>query len=266
MGFVWFIAGFDDLNYEQKAEDKAGAGRLLQDAKAIVERKVFEYAPIDLQKIAAMVPKEVHDVSALAKHLSEVKQGELAKAFEPLVSLEIPEESKATGDPVDLALAYYLHKLLRQIHPARTPALHRTDKKEVRLAADCDGWVLVKKINLASAEKKEVLGGLVGMHQTLMQKVPEFCAQGFEEYEQKVEKTLSAFPQRKSFARLQQTLSAIQAPELKTEDAELEEYALVKALEHAGFPPYISGELFSSLYPELKIPKPRGNFGGKKKK
>ena len=266
MGFVWFIAGFDDVSYDVKATEPEAVIRTLLDAQTIVERKMFAHAPIFREKIEALVSKEVHDVGALASHLKSVKQSELSKQFAPLVSLNIPPEAAhKMGDPVDLAWAYYVNRLFRQIAPPHTPAQVRTDKKEVRLATDYNGWVLVKKASL-KAPDKEILAALVGMNQSLFEKVPELATPGFSDFSIKVEKALSVFPERKSFSRLPLILRALLSPELKTSDPSLEEYALAKALMRGGFSPFISTELFSSLYPELKIPKPRGNYGGKKKK
>ncbi|MBI5035830.1 hypothetical protein HZC09_00665 [Candidatus Micrarchaeota archaeon] len=269
MGFVWFVAGFEDLSYEKKAETTEEAAALLRDAKAITERKVFCYAPLDLKGIEALVPKNVEDIPSLAQHLSRIKQGDLSKKFAPLVKFQMPEDeakrSKVKGDPVDLAWAYYMHLLARKINPAHAPQTSKTDKKEARLAANYGDWTIVKKVNLGWPDR-EILCGLLGIQHTLIQKTPEF-SQNFSDYDEKLDRLLESFPERKSFARLPEILNAVaHAEELNTEDFELKDYALTKALARAGFPPYISNDVFSSLYPDLKIPKPRGNFGSKKKK
>lgn len=269
MGFVWFVAGFNDLSYEKKAETTEEVATLLKDAKAITERKVFCYAPLDLKGIEALAPKNVEDIPSLSLHLSQIKQGELSKKFAPFVKFQMPEDeakrSKVKGDPVDLAWAYYLHVLARKINPSHAPQTSKTDKKEARLAANYGDWIIVKKVNLR-AEDREILCGLLGIQHTLIRKTPEF-SQNFADYDGKLNRLLEQFPERKSFARVPEILDAVaQADELKTDDFELKDYALSKALARGGFAPYISNDVFSSLYPELKIPKPKGNFGGKKKK
>ena len=81
---------------------------------------------------------------------------------------------------------------------------------------------------------------------------------------------------RKGFASLTEILLAVKTPVLKKELSPAcetdkhyplaEQYFLNKLMETVGYTAYPSIEVLQKIYPELKVTKPRGNYGKKKKK
>jgi hypothetical protein len=144
----------------------------------------------------------------------------------------------------------------------------------VRLAANYDGWIVVKKVDLGKAEKKEVLLGLAGIFSSINQKLPSLYSSNPDGFEDLVSSLLNSFPVRKSFVKLPVLLGEASKLESKISDFAsnsegkevLRQALFLRCFEHAGFPPFVTLESIAGVYPELKIPKPRGNFGGKKKK
>ncbi len=263
MGFVWFASGFDDCPYSEKSEDAAAVARTLSDAFAIVDAKHVEFAPLDFAAIRQKAPRFANTAEFI-EHIKGLKPSTLADALSPFLKWTPPQDvsAKKLTDPADVTAAVYLHYAFRSIYPHGLPKGTAPGQKEVRLAANFDGWVAVKKVSL-SAEPKEVFAALCSMRAVLERKTLEFGTPGFEAFAEKMETALSAFPERKSFGKLPAALSSVQG---LTENRAWQEYADATAMKRAGYPPYLSVDHAIGLYPDLKIPKPKGNFGGKKKK
>ena len=122
------------------------------------------------------------------------------------------------------------------------------------------------------AEKKEVLAALSGMFNAANRKLADFSAGDCAAFDAFVEQTFAKYPERKNFSRLPQVLQDAVAVESQLAQfasgdklQALREFFFLKAFERCGFPPFITADQISGVYPELKIPKPRGNFGKKKK-
>ncbi len=266
MGFVWFASGFEDYTYERREESQEAAGSLLNEASAILDHKHLHYAPIEPDKIKAAAPKfEAGDAQPFIDHVSKLKLGELAKKLHSVVTYAMPTDEavlKKIGDPDELAVCTYLHYAFRSVFPSALPLARPFAKKEVRLAADLDGWVAVKKVNLEVAERKEIFSALCSMRTVVQRKAMEFTP-GFDEFSGKLEAALSPFPERKSFGKLALALNAVKG--ISTE-SQLQSFAFSQAMLRVGFPPFLTNDHVASLYPELKVPKPKGNYGGKKKK
>lgn len=264
MGFVWFAAGFNDYTYERREESPEGAAGLVAEAHAILDQRHFNYAPLALDQIKAASPS-FGSAEAFIDHVSKLKYGELAKKLHGAVTYVMPTDEavlKKIGDPDELAVSTYLHYAFRSVFPSAMPAQKPFAKKEVRLAADMDGWVAVKKVNLEVAETKEVFSALCSMRTVTQRKAMEFTP-GFEEFNTRLEAALANYPERKSFGKLGAALNAVKG---LSNNQKLQEYAYSQAMLRVGFPPFLTNDHVASLYPELKIPKPKGNFGGKKKK
>lgn len=267
MGFVWFAAGFNDYTYERREENRDAAAVLLQEAHAILDARHLTFAPLKQDAIKSAAPAFAQgDVSAFIQHASKLKYGELAGKLHGAVTYVMPTDEavlKKIGDPDELAVCAYLHHAFHSVFPAAMPTRKPFAKKEVRLAADMDGWIAVKKVNLEAAETKEVFSSLCSMRTVAEKKAAEFTP-GFEEFSQSLEAALADYPERKSFGKLSGALQAVQG--IASSNPAFAAYAYSQAMLRVGFPPYLTNDHVASLYPELKIPKPKGNFGGKKKK
>ncbi len=264
MGFVWFACGFDDYTYERREESPDTAGTLLNEAHAILDAKHLVFAPIMADKIKATAPT-FSSPQAFIDHVSKLKYGELAKKLHGFVTYQMPTDEavlKKIGDPDEVAVCTYLHYAFRTVFPSSLPAQKPFGKKEVRLAADLDGWVAVKKVNLEVAERKEVFSALCSMRTVAQRKAMEFTP-GFDELNGKLEMALASYPERKSFGKLAGALNAVKG---LSDNPQLQSFAYSSAMLRVGFPPFLTNDHVASLYPELKVPKPKGNYGGKKKK
>ena len=264
MGFVWFAAGFDDYTYERREENRDAVAGLLSDAAAILDKRHLSFAPLELDKIKSAAPS-FGSADAFIEHVSKLKYGELAKKLHGFVTYVMPTDEavlKKIGDPDELAVCTYFHYAFRSVFSSALPAPKPFAKKEVRLAADLDGWVAVKKVNLEAAEQKEVFSALCSMRTVVQRKAMEFTAE-FDGFSGGLEASLAPFPERKSFGKLSAALNAVKG---LSDDAGLQAFAYSQAMLRVGFPPYLTNDHVASLYPELKVPKPKGNFGGKKKK
>lgn len=264
MGFVWFACGFDDYTYQRREENPENVRALLSEAHAILDARHASFAPIQAEKIRETAPT-LSSADAFIDHVATLKLGELCARLHGFVTYEMPTDEavlKKIGNPDELAVCAYLHFAFRSVFPRSLPAKTPYDKKEVRLAADLDGWTVVKKINLQAAERKEVFFALCSMRSVAEKKATGFQP-GFDAFNDALQSALSGFPERKSFGKLGLVLKAVK--DFTAQNPEFQEYALSLAMARVGFPPYLTNDHVASLYPELKIPKPKGNFGKKKK-
>lgn len=278
-----FSALFPDAKFEEKLEDlkREKVSFFLTNSLALCWSKMFDYAPIDktgIEKLASSFGKP-KSIAELASILSQIKPGVLEgqlRAFVKTkpVSQEIDLETvkKPKGDAVDFAFAYFILCLWKSVFPDNVAFANKGNPsaREVRFAANTQGWTAVKKVDLTKAEDKEVLFALAGIFSTLNRKLPDFAAENAEGFENFVSSFLNSFPVRKSFAKLPVLLNEALKNESKISQfgssVSLKELFFLRCFEHAGFPPFISLDAIAGVYPELKVPKPRGNFGGKKKK
>ncbi|MBI4361524.1 hypothetical protein HY572_07185 [Candidatus Micrarchaeota archaeon] len=264
MGFAWFACGFDDYTYQRREEQPENVGAMLREAHAILDARHVNFAPLETEKIKAVAPRR-SSPDAFISHVKTLKLGELCKQLHGFVTYTMPTDEallKKIGDPDEVAVCAYLHYAFRSVFPKHLPPKTAYDKKEVRLAADLGDWTVVKKVNLEAAERKEVFSALCSMRSVAERKAMEFTP-GFEEFNKTLHAALEPFPERKSFGKLGQTLQA--AKNVATETPAFQEYAFSQAMARVGFPPYLTNDHVASLYPELKTPKPKGNFGKKKK-
>jgi len=280
--FLLFSANFQDCKYEEKLDDlkRDKAFSLVKNARSVCWTKMFDYAPIDkagIERVAFSYGKP-KSVSEIASILSSIKPGVLEGQLRQFVKAKTQEQidaellKKPKGDAVDFAFAYFVFCLWKSVFPESVAFAGNGNPsaKEVRFAASTQGWTAVKKVDLARAEGKEVLFALAGIFTTLNRKLPAFASDNSDGFESFVSSFLNSFPVRKSFAKLPVLLNEA----LKNEDKLpqfgssplLKESFFLRCFEHAGFPPFVSLEAIAGVYPELKVPKPRGNFGGKKKK
>jgi len=135
-------------------------------------------------------------------------------------------------------------------------------------------WLVVKKLSIDErTTPQEVSAALASMEATISRKSYEFTGINREIVEAVAAK-LSA-GKRKSYVSLSEALSALKPAELKAQlltacptPAHLpiaENYMVKCLLDSLGFKTNLDTETLSGTFPEIKVTKPRGNFGKKKK-
>ncbi len=287
--FVWFSANFSDCKFEERlgaGDSKEKMISFLHGARAVCWNKMFDCAPIEkagIEKLAASFGKP-KSVGELASILSSIKPGALEAQLRAFVkaapskgeAADLALAKKQKADPVEFAFSYFLFCMWKSVFPQSIAFQQRglPSKKEVRFAANLPGWVVVKKVDLEKAEPKEVLFALSGIFPSVNNKLSQTACSNPDGFDNFVSSFLNSFPVRKSFAKLSALLNEALAKEQtiaqfasdKTDSEILRQSFFLSCFQHAGFMPFVSLETIAGVYPDLKIPKPRGNFGGKKKK
>lgn len=145
---------------------------------------------------------------------------------------------------------------------------------EVIFTARYRDWMVIKKLSIDDkTTPQEVAAALASVEATISRKSYEFTGINREAIEAMAEKLASG--KRKSFASLSDALSQLKPTELKGQllsacptpaHLPIAENYLVKCLiDKVGFQTNLDLETLSKAFPEIKVPKPRGNFGKKKK-
>ncbi|MBI5229600.1 hypothetical protein HY991_05800 [Candidatus Micrarchaeota archaeon] len=264
---------------EARSPTKEQAIELLNKLNSLSREKIFEYAPIDKKCVEAAAKKDSERIKSIADFIEATKEIQPAKLESQLKAcMKTSEEDAATtlekkrGDPVVFALSYYLHLLLERILPQDRVSLSKSKSgsKEIRFAANYGGWQVVKKVDLEKAKQKAALACLAGIYSCAERKCAELCCKNPDAFEAYVESFLSKFPERKSFSKLPQMLSQIDESKLDAELAGfcekrerlplLKKHCLNRIFEYCGYTPFISIGSINEVYPDIKIPKPRGRI------
>ncbi|VVC01156.1 Uncharacterised protein [uncultured archaeon] len=148
------------------------------------------------------------------------------------------------------------------------------EEGEVVFTARYKTWMTVKKLSIdEKTTPQEVAAALASAEATMNRKSYELTGINQAAIEAMAEKLSKG--KRKSFVSLSEALTALKPTEIKTEllaacptPAHLpiaENYLMKCMLDNMGFKTNLDLETLSQVYPEIKVPKPRGNFGKKKK-
>ncbi len=148
------------------------------------------------------------------------------------------------------------------------------EEGEVVFTARYKDWMVVKKLSIdEKTTPQEVSAALASIEATLSRKGYQFTGINQEAVEALASKLTGT--KRKSYVSLSEALSQLKPAELKTEllaacptPAHLpiaENYLLKCMLDNLGFRTNLDTETLSGTFPEIKVAKPRGNFGKKKK-
>jgi Ran GTPase-activating protein (RanGAP) involved in mRNA processing and transport len=143
---------------------------------------------------------------------------------------------------------------------------------EVIFTARYKDWVVIKKLSIdQSTTPQEVSAILASIEATISRKSYQFSGINQQAIEA-IAKRL-AQGKRKSFSSLSEVFAGIKPTELKSEllaacptEAHLpiaENYLVKAVLDILGFKTNLDVETLSQAYPEIKVPKPKGNFGRK---
>ncbi len=285
MQFVLFQANFPDLRVLLEAKEpvqRQQVARILGKARGVCGTKAYDYAPIDKKLVQVVAAKagKVQNVAGLAAVLKATSLSKLGEQLKPAVKfLPVAEDKKQVEEKkIEYAVDYYFYLLFSQVFKQDVAAEGKPEKSEARLVANTAGWMVVKKADLAAPTPKETLAGLIGITETARNKHADFLCKENGSFDSACGELLSKLSPRKSFGKVAQALEldekAVEAkmaqiaanPQSAEDLNTLKELFYLEALAQAGFSPYVPVELLNETYPELKIPKPRGNFGGKKKK
>ena len=144
---------------------------------------------------------------------------------------------------------------------------------EVVFTARYRDWMVIKKTGINDkTTPQEVAAALASIEATLSRKSYEFSGINTAAVDAIAERLVKS--KRKSFVSLAEALSSLRPSELKSElraacqtDKHLaiaENYLVKCMLDRLGFRTNLDAETLSGAYPEIKAPKPRGNFGKKK--
>ena len=149
------------------------------------------------------------------------------------------------------------------------------EEGEVIFTARYRDWIVIKKLSIdEKTTPQEVAAALAGMEATVSRKSYEYTGINREAIEAIAEKLAAG--KRKSYVSLAEALSSLKPTELKAQlltacptPAHLpiaENYMVKCLLDKLGFKTNLDTETLSGTFPEIKVTKPRGNFGKKKPK
>ncbi|MCX8175441.1 MAG: DUF2666 domain-containing protein [Candidatus Micrarchaeota archaeon] len=144
---------------------------------------------------------------------------------------------------------------------------------EVVFNARYKDWMVVKKLLIdEKTSPQEVAAILASIESTLSRKSYEFSGIDTAKIAALAGKLTAG--KRKSYSSLAEAISALKPSELREEllsacptPAHLpiaENYLLKCMLDNLGFKTNLDVETLAEAYPEIKVPKPRGNFGKRK--
>jgi len=147
------------------------------------------------------------------------------------------------------------------------------EEGEVAFTARYKGWMVIKKMSVdEKTTPQEVSAILASVEATMSRKSYEFLGINLSQIDSLADQLIKG--KRKSYVALSEALSALKPGELKGELlkscptekhlAIAENYLLKTMLDKMGFKTNLDGETLQQAYPEVKISKPRGNFGKKK--
>ncbi len=148
------------------------------------------------------------------------------------------------------------------------------EEGEVVFTARYRDWMVIKKLSInEKTTPQEVAATLASIEATISRKSYDFTGINREEIDAMAEKLAAG--KRKSFVSLSEALSSLKPTELKAQllpacptPAHLpiaENYLVKCLLDKLGFKTNLDLETLSKTFPEIKVSKPRGNFGKKKK-
>lgn len=144
---------------------------------------------------------------------------------------------------------------------------------EIAFLAKYGEWIVIKKTAInENTKKEEIAAALASINSTITKKGFDFCGinrSAIDEYAKGFVKGKGG-----SYKNLSEAIATVKPGELKEAllrscDEKLipvaEAYFLRSLIDAMGFEVDVGTKTLSKIYPELKIAKPRGRFGSKKK-
>lgn len=140
-------------------------------------------------------------------------------------------------------------------------------EEEISFFANCKGWMAVKKKAIeADTEPKEILAILASINDTTSRKAYDFSGVKLADIDAYVAQLTRG--KRKGLSNLAEIFSGLKQSELKEKLTAAcsdpvqypfaETYFINTVLRTLGYSPFIGGEVITEVYPDMKMPKPRG--------
>jgi hypothetical protein len=267
--FITVQCNFPDLAANEQVSgselSNAKVEALLENTIEIVRKKLYDYAPIDkagIAKFAQPSAAKITNLEAFISALSQIKPGAIeAQMVQFCRDDRNPQKiiEKKLAPVTDIAVNYYLSILFEKMFPVKVKSSGKPQKKEFRFVSNLNGWLAVRKVNLEVAENKEVLSCMVHTLGTIDNKIANYHPNAV--FFGSLKTLVSKYPVRKSFGKLVPLIEEAKRIGLLPEnDPFLRKYALLRIMGQVGYSPYLTGEMLEAIYPELKIPKPRGRI------
>ena len=141
------------------------------------------------------------------------------------------------------------------------------ESEEISFFANCRGWMAVKKKTITpETEKKEILAILASINDTTSRKAYELTGVKTADIDVYIAKLVKG--KRKGLGNLAEIFGGLKRSELKENLAAAcvdplmlpfaETYFINTLLRTLGYSPYIGAEAIREVYPDMKMPKPRG--------
>jgi hypothetical protein len=283
-GSVLFEANFGGKPYAFSAalSERKQAALLLSKARIVLADRIFDYAPVDRRAVEAVFLKNASSAAGLQSIVSSVSISSLERQLEPCVKHaqvppDDPRKQAAEQKKIGYATSLYLYcafkKFLGEPDP---PPCGSVPAGTLRIVSNSPEWMAVKKANLAQWPAPEILSAMIGMLWTVVRKESELACKPTVDFDSEADSLFGGCFNRKSYRGLGEALSKIPGEKVSgvaeriafsgDSVAEVEKLLFLKLFSMSGHSPYPGPDLLAETYPELKIPKPRGNFGGKKGK
>jgi hypothetical protein len=218
---------------------------------------LYDYAEIDSKKVIGIAKEYAKDCKDL-KSVSKLKPTKIKN--------EVVEHCKS---PVHYRLAESLFNktILEELGIKLMPEI-KTDVKKIRtevreyeevvFIAKHGDWIMIKKLLIEPklTKQEEVSLILASIYNTIVDKAFEYLGVDVQTVEEECETECKGL--KKGFDSI--------AVALKKADDASAIYYNREVCKNLGKKVMFENELLQKVYPDLKIPKPRGNYAGKKKK
>lgn len=218
---------------------------------------LFDHAGIKstkVQRVAREIAKEAEDLQGAAR----LRPTKIKKAV--VEYCESPAHYKLAES---LFNKEFLQELGYEFIPktqieAKRYKTETREYEEIIFIAKHEEWIMIKKllIDPKLTKQEEVSLILASIYNTIVDKAFEYLGVDVERIEEECAEDCKGL--KKGFGPITEAMR-------KGDDAATIYYNR-KVCENAGKKLMFENELLQKVYPDLKIPKPRGNYGGKKKK
>ena len=246
---IWLNSHFSN-QFEFKSEnpDSAELFKQLNNFKHIIGTEMFSFLPFSFNPIVKGGLKELSELSfGDFKKLSEVD-------FSGFGEVQKPGLEK-------MAFSVVVNCFFTNNFPQDFKASESKTKDFMFFIRQAN-WTVVKKARFDSP-KEDILFTLCGSMETLQAKTAQLSTSKWLEFQNEIQ---SIEPKRTGFSNISKTLTQlgkINFKQFSEEPSALKEYAFFHLLDKSGFPPFITREEVSMVYPQLKVSKPRGRISKK---
>ncbi len=245
---LWLNSNFSRA-FEFKSENPGREEKLAQlvNFRRLIGFEMFSFLPFKFQPV---VKGGLTDLSRLSfsdfRRLAEVDFSGFDEAKRP--GLE------------KMAFSVVVNRFFSSDFPQQFKSNSSTTKDFVFFARE-EGWTLVKKARVDSP-REDILFALSGSMETLQAKTAQLSTEKWGEFQGVL---AGMEPKRTGFSNIAKGVAELKKIDFNSYSKEpyLKEYAYYHVLDKCGFPPFITREEVSMVYPQLKVAKPRGRISKK---